>query len=208
QSARREGRRRSRRRRRSARHHQRGHRCAGALRRAPHRHAGDARTGVARHPIGGGEMSATASASLVVPVLEIATDAGRIILNHYRTDVAVRAKSDLSPVTAADEEAEHLIVERLHALTLDTPVISEEAFARGEIADRIPGRFWLVDPLDGTKEFLRHNGEFTVNIALIDHGTPILGVVGAPALSLSFTGAGPGSACEWRGGCSHGIRPR
>ena len=103
-------------------------------------------------------------------------------MRHYGPQIEVRTKADASPVTAADDEAEAIIVEELRRLTPEIAVVSEEAFARGEIPAEAPARFWLVDPLDGTKEFLKCNGEFTVNIALIDDGRPILGVVAAPAL--------------------------
>jgi 3'(2'), 5'-bisphosphate nucleotidase len=163
---------------------------------------------MARHPLGRHPMSGSANEATVASILDIAAAAGRVILGYYRTDVAARAKSDLSPVTVADEEAERLILERLRDLAPGTPIVSEEAFARGEIAAHAPERFWLVDPLDGTKEFLNRNGEFTVNIALIVAGAPVLGVVAAPALSLAYSGAGPGTALEWCDGQSRAIRTR
>ncbi len=147
-------------------------------------------------------------ASLLAPVLDLAAKAGAAILTHYRPGIEVRAKADASPVTAADEEAEAIILDGLRRLTPDIRIVSEEAFARGESASAAPSRFWLVDPLDGTKEFLKHNGEFTVNIALIEHGRPHLGVVAAPALSLAYAGAGPGSAREWRSGVERAIAVR
>jgi 3'(2'), 5'-bisphosphate nucleotidase len=112
-------------------------------------------------------------------------------------------------VTAADEEAEEIILEGLRGLTPDIAIISEEAFARGEISsEHAPPRFWLVDPLDGTKEFLKRNGEFTVNIALVEESRPVLGVVCAPALHLAYAGAGAGSAREWRNGAESRIAVR
>ena len=154
-------------------------------------------------------MSQTANpASLLTPVLDLAAKAGAAILTHYRSDIEVRSKADASPVTAADEEAESIIIEGLRRLTPDIPIVSEEAFARGEIPPTAPPCFWLVDPLDGTKEFLKHNGEFTVNIALIEHKRPVLGVVAAPALSLAYAGAGPGNAREWRNGTARAITVR
>jgi 3'(2'), 5'-bisphosphate nucleotidase len=117
----------------------------------------------------------------------IAHEAGQLILGHYKSAVTVRAKADHSPVTLADEEAEALIEERLAALAPEVPIIAEEAMAAGRRT--APGnRFFLVDPLDGTKEFLQRNGEFTVNIALIENGAPVLGVVHAPALGRAFVG--------------------
>jgi 3'(2'), 5'-bisphosphate nucleotidase len=146
--------------------------------------------------------------SLLVPVLDLAGKAGAAILRHYGPQIEVRSKADASPVTAADDEAEAIIVEGLGRLTPDIAVVSEEAFARGEISTEAPARFWLVDPLDGTKEFIKRNGEFTVNIALIDVGRPILGVVAAPALSIAYAGAGEGNAREWRDGHVRAVKVR
>ena len=106
----------------------------------------------------------------------------------YDSDFAVRGKADLSPVTDADERAEAVILARLAALTPDIAVISEEQAAVGR-APPPARRFWLVDPLDGTREFVRRNGEFTVNVALVEDGRPTLGVVFAPALGRLFAGA-------------------
>ncbi|ATE62677.1 3'(2'),5'-bisphosphate nucleotidase [Thauera sinica] len=106
----------------------------------------------------------------------------------YETDFTVRGKDDASPVTEADERAEALIVPALDALLPGVPVVAEEAFAAGRIPS-VAERFWLVDPLDGTKEFISRNGEFTVNIALVENGEPVLGLVHAPALKKTFAGA-------------------
>jgi 3'(2'), 5'-bisphosphate nucleotidase len=125
--------------------------------------------------------------TLSIRLAEIAQDAGRLILNHYAGFSTARAKADSSPVTAADEEAEALILDRLKALAPDIPVIAEEAMAAGRMPE-IGARFFLVDPLDGTKEFLQKNGEFTVNIALIEGGKPVAGVVLAPAKERAFVG--------------------
>ena len=121
-------------------------------------------------------------------LLELITDLARVagaeVMKVYVTDFAVRGKSDASPVTEADERAEQVILDGLAVLTPGVPVVAEESVAAG----RIPvgpgerGRFWLVDPLDGTREFVGRNGEFTVNIALIEAGEPVLGVVFAPAI--------------------------
>ena len=155
-------------------------------------------------------MSMPDAAGLVADVRALAEAAGRLILTYYRNGIDIRRKADASPVTAADEEAEHLILEGLRKLTPQIAIISEEAHARGELADHAPRRFWLVDPLDGTREFLKKNGEFTVNIALVDEGVPVLGVVTAPALDLAYAGAGPGTASMWRAGSQRSIaaRPR
>jgi len=128
------------------------------------------------------------SSELLHRISGVACEAGAAAMVAYRGDFAVRHKGDRSPVTDADERAEAVILERLAALTPDIPVISEEQAAAGR-APRATERFWLVDPLDGTKEFIARNGEFTVNIALIESGRPTLGVVVAPALGRVFSGA-------------------
>lgn len=133
----------------------------------------------------------------LLPALEaLARDAGEVILEVYASDFAARSKADASPVTEADERAEVLITASLRRLTPDIPVVAEEEAARG-VCPSVADEFWLVDPLDGTKEFVSRNGEFTVNIALIQGGQPVLGVVLAPALGRLFSGASE------RG--SHGI---
>lgn len=117
----------------------------------------------------------------------VAHEAGRLIMRHYAGVTEARAKADDSPVTAADEEAEALILKRLAEIAPHIPVVAEEMMARGHQA-KAAQRFFLVDPLDGTKEFLKKNGEFTVNIALIENGQPVCGVVGAPAKARLFFG--------------------
>ena len=128
------------------------------------------------------------SSALLHRISDVAREAGAAAMVAYRSDFGIRHKGDRSPVTDADERAEAVILERLAALTPDIPVISEEQAAAGR-APRATERFWLVDPLDGTKEFIARNGEFTVNIALIESGRPTLGVVAAPALERVFSGA-------------------
>jgi 3'(2'), 5'-bisphosphate nucleotidase len=127
-------------------------------------------------------------AALLSAAERIAREAAEVILEVYHGDFSVHDKADASPVTAADERAEALIVPALHALTPALPVVAEEAAARGEAP--VPGAlFWLVDPLDGTREFVARNGEFTVNIALVHGGEPVLGVVYAPVSGRMFAGA-------------------
>ena len=118
----------------------------------------------------------------------IARAAGAAILEVYATDFAVEAKGDDSPVTDADRRAEAVILPALERLTPGIPIISEEA-VDGGVVPAVDDRFWLVDPLDGTKEFIKRNGEFTVNIALIERGEPVLGVVFTPALNRLYAGA-------------------
>lgn len=127
---------------------------------------------------------------LLESIYEIALDAGKAIMNHYYSDVYVEEKVDHSPVTAADVAANDIIVERLMTLTPDIPVLSEESAHTSWSERQRWTAFWLVDPLDGTKEFLRQNGEFTVNIALIEEGKPTLSVVHAPALNKSWLADG------------------
>lgn len=119
-------------------------------------------------------------------VAALAREAGTIVMEVYaRGGVAARAKADASPVTEADERAEAHIVPALQALLPGVPVVAEELVAAGRLASfgaKPPARFWLVDPLDGTREFLARNGEFTVNIALVEHGRAVLGAVLAPAV--------------------------
>lgn len=132
-------------------------------------------------------------ADLLAPVEELCRQAGAVIMAVYATDFDHQVKGDNSPVTEADRRAEALILPGLAALTPDIPVVAEEEAAAGRIP-QVAGRFWLVDPLDGTKEFLKRNGEFTVNIGLIDNGVPVLGAVYAPAQGILWSGAGPGTA--------------
>jgi len=121
-------------------------------------------------------------------LIVITREAGAAILDVYGRDFDVRSKRDASPVTDADERAETLILTALAKLTPEIPAVSEEAAGRGQFPD-VGHRFWLVDPLDGTKEFLSRNGEFTVNVGLIENGDPVLGVVFAPSLDRLFAGA-------------------
>lgn len=126
----------------------------------------------------------------LVPIIRAAGD---VVMQVYATDFCTLSKSDDSPVTEADQRAEALIVPALRELLPGVPVVAEEAVAAGEVPD-IGQRFWLVDPLDGTKEFINRNGEFTVNIALVENGVPVVGVVLAPALNMLYMGAMPGGA--------------
>lgn len=130
---------------------------------------------------------------------ETARQAGAAIMDIYHSDFAVQTKDDKSPVTAADAAGEKIILADLLRLTPDVPVVAEESAAEGKIPDIGDGPFWLVDPLDGTKEFIKRNGEFTVNIGLIVNQRPLLGVVFAPALDTLYLGWGEGDARQcWR----------
>jgi 3'(2'), 5'-bisphosphate nucleotidase len=131
--------------------------------------------------------------------------AGEIILKVYCDPIAVRAKADASPVTAADEQSEAVISAQLMAAAPDIPIIAEEHCAEHGLPERAPPRFWLVDPLDGTTEFIARNGEFCVNIGLIEQGEPVLGVVYAPVQGVLYAAAGAGTARRQRG--SHAAEP-
>ena len=127
-------------------------------------------------------------------LIDLAVAAGQDIMAIYATDFTAKAKADLSPVTEADEAAEKTILAGLASLDPAVPVISEEAASAGRMPP-ISENFFLVDPLDGTKEFISRNGEFTVNIARVCNGIPVAGVVYAPALSRLFWGeVGRGAA--------------
>ncbi|QUJ67765.1 3'(2'),5'-bisphosphate nucleotidase CysQ [Photobacterium sp. GJ3] len=123
-------------------------------------------------------------------IYQVALEAGQAIMDCYHSNVQVEAKADNSPVTEADLAANAVIIRHLSELTPEIPVLSEES-AHTEWQERQHWEtFWLVDPLDGTKEFLRRNGEFTVNIALIQAGKPVLAVVHAPALDKTWLADG------------------
>lgn len=128
-----------------------------------------------------------ATPALLAAVEALADEAAALILEVYAGDFAVAGKADASPVTLADERAEAHIAAGLRRLAPGVPVVAEEAVSRGEVP-AVAGRFWLVDPLDGTREFVSRNGEFTVNIALVDQGAPVLGVVQVPVQRRRYAG--------------------
>jgi len=127
-----------------------------------------------------------ASGVLHDAIADIAEEAARLILPYWRAGVAVETKSDDSPVTLADQQAEALILDRLGALYPDVQTVAEEAVAADGAPVLTGGRFWLIDPLDGTKGFIAGKESFTVNIALIENGAPVAGVVTAPATGTSW----------------------
>jgi 3'(2'), 5'-bisphosphate nucleotidase len=120
---------------------------------------------------------------------ELAERAGQAILAIYNTDFSVYEKSDQSPLTEADMASHRVIVETLEKLTPDIPVLSEESAAIPFSERSSWQRYWLIDPLDGTKEFIKRNGEFTVNIALIENQRPVLGIVHVPVSGITFFGS-------------------
>ena len=126
---------------------------------------------------------------LISSTVEIAKLAGEGITEIYNSDFDYQLKKDLSPITAADNLSHNIITERLKILTPEIPILSEESC---DIPYKIRAnwtKYWLVDPLDGTKEFIKRNGEFTVNIALIENNTPIFGVIHLPVTSETYWGS-------------------
>lgn len=119
----------------------------------------------------------------------LSRDAAREIMRIYAGDLGERIKADRSPVTDADHAAEAIIVAGLRKLTPGLAVVAEEEMAAGHVPEINERPFWLVDPLDGTKEFIKKNGEFTVNIALVENGRPTLGIVLAPVPDTLWRGA-------------------
>jgi 3'(2'), 5'-bisphosphate nucleotidase len=139
-------------------------------------------------------------ALLLDDLVPLIREAGAVVMEIYATDFDVTKKGDESPVTAADERAERVILAGLARIAPGVPVVAEEEVAAGRVP-AVGERFWLVDPLDGTKEFISRNGEFTVNIALVEGGRPVLGLVYAPAVGRLFGGAeGVGAWVEDAGG--------
>lgn len=129
------------------------------------------------------------AANLRTAVVRIVRSAGEAILEIYRSaTIETRSKADDSPLTAADLASHRLIVESLASLTPELPVLSEESVAHPFEERRRWPAYWLIDPLDGTREFLARNGEFTVNVALIIGHEPVLGVVGVPVRDVIYTG--------------------
>jgi 3'(2'), 5'-bisphosphate nucleotidase len=130
------------------------------------------------------------SGTLVGEISRLAQQAGEKIMRIYDHGFQVEMKSDASPLTSADRASHDFLLKSLQPLVSGVPVISEESDAVGADDLSSAALFWLVDPLDGTKEFLKRSGEFTVNIGLVDHERPILGVVHAPALGVTYLAEG------------------
>jgi 3'(2'), 5'-bisphosphate nucleotidase len=143
--------------------------------------------------------------ALLEPVVRIVREAGARILAHYGSTPSYTTKSDDSPLTQADLAAHRHIVAELASLQPALAVLSEESATVAFEERRRWRRYWLVDPLDGTREFLAGNGEFTVNVALVADGAPVLGVVGVPARGSLYSGV-PGSGA-WRSDASGAPRP-
>ena len=139
-------------------------------------------------------------AALCNMVRRIAREAGEITLRHF-DDAGYEGadtKGDGSPVTVADQEAEDFIKAALADITPDVPMVGEESVSGGDIPDLSKTEYyWMVDPLDGTKEFISGSGDYTVNIALLHHHKPVLGVVFAPVPGELYAGHGLGTAVRW-----------
>ena len=154
-------------------------------------------------------MVVNVNMATVEQVRDIALRAGKVIMDIYKTDFAVAAKDDKSPVTEADRLADALIVKALREEITDRyPIVSEETFESTNPTDVGGTPFWLVDPLDGTREFINKRDEFTVNIALIDAGLPVLGVVHAPAIGATYWGSRNGAFAIEAGGAMRPIAVR
>lgn len=135
--------------------------------------------------------------NLCLECVNISRDAGKAILNIYNAGFNVEEKEDKSPLTEADLASHNLIIQRLKELTPDIPILSEES-AKLPFAERASWKtYWLVDPLDGTREFIKRNGEFTVNIALIHQHESIIGVINVPVLGIDYY--------AWKGGGAYKI---
>ncbi len=142
-------------------------------------------------------LEAPLTEDLGLSIIPVAQRAGAAIMDIYRSDPNVRYKADRSPVTDADHAAEDIILESLAKLAPDTPVIAEEQLAAGNIPE-VQNRFFLVDPLDGTKEFLKANGEFTINIALIIGEEPVFGLIFAPEKADCYLTLGRNAAVRFQ----------
>lgn len=145
---------------------------------------------------------------LLPSVVAIAEEAGRQIMAIYGDGFEVWHKDDDSPLTAADQASHKTIMDSLRQLTPDIPILSEEGSIASYAERRAWRRYWLIDPLDGTKEFIKRNGEFTVNIALIADHAPVLGVVHAPVQATSWYGAHGAGALRTRAGQTAPIHTR
>ena len=137
--------------------------------------------------------------ALTLDALALARRAGDRILEVYRDDFEVAIKEDQTPVTTADMAAHDVIVAGLAQLPVELPVLSEESDSVPFSERNVWDTYWLVDPLDGTREFLRGNGEFTVNIALIENGEPVIGVIHAPVFNVAYYGMRNGGAWKKEG---------
>lgn len=144
----------------------------------------------------------------VQDIIDLTLKAGQDVMRVYAQDFAVYEKEDKSPVTDADIAAEKIIFEGLSKLTSDIPILGEEHIAAGEVGDLTRRLFWLVDPIDGTAEFVKRNGEFTVNIGLIDEDRPVFGIVYAPVSDTIYYTDSPTRAIKMESGLKTVIKAR
>ncbi|GGC57140.1 3'(2'),5'-bisphosphate nucleotidase CysQ [Marinobacter halophilus] len=145
--------------------------------------------------------------SILPDIIRLADEASEKVLHIYQSDFKVNYKEDQSPITAADMASHDIIVKGLRRISRDIPILSEEGAQASWEERKHWRRFWLIDPIDGTKDFTQRTGEFTVNIAMIEDGEPVLGVVTAPALKEAFWGIkGEGAHMRDRTGRTHRIR--
>lgn len=153
--------------------------------------------------------TAAASDEAILEVIErLALDAGRAVMEVFHSEIKVTDKADASPVTQADRAAERVILEGLRSAFPDVPCVAEEEVAEGIVPPELGQIFFLVDPLDGTKEFINRNGEFTVNIALIENGEAVLGVVYVPVQDTLYVGGVGIGAFKELNGTSEAIQVR
>ncbi|EMP55962.1 3'(2'), 5'-bisphosphate nucleotidase [Marinobacter santoriniensis NKSG1] len=145
--------------------------------------------------------------SILPDVIKVADAASEKVLHIYESNFKVEYKEDQSPITAADIASHEVIVQGLRSISRDIPILSEEGKSIPWEERRHWHRFWLIDPIDGTKDFTQRTGEFTVNIALIENGEPVMGVVTAPALKEAYWGVvGEGAYKRDRTGKVHRVR--
>ncbi|PCM45240.1 3'(2'),5'-bisphosphate nucleotidase CysQ [Marinobacter sp. ANT_B65] len=145
--------------------------------------------------------------SILPEVIRVADEASDRVLHIYQSDFKVSYKEDESPITAADIASHEIIVRGLRNISRDIPILSEESVAAPWEERKHWRRFWLIDPIDGTRDFTQRTGEFTVNIAMIEDGVPVMGVVTAPALKEAFWGVkGEGAHKRDRTGLIHRMR--
>jgi 3'(2'), 5'-bisphosphate nucleotidase len=145
--------------------------------------------------------------ALAAALMPVVAHAGEAIMSIYGADFAVQRKQDNSPLTLADIESQRILVESLSRLTPGVPVLSEESAQAPWAERRSWDQLWIVDPLDGTREFIKRNGEFAINIALVLEHEPLLGIVAAPAQGVVYWGAaGAGAFRQQRGEACTAIR--
>ena len=149
------------------------------------------------------------SPDFIPALVNIAKQAGAEILKIYETDFSVENKDDDSPLTAADLASHNTIISGLTGLTPEIPILSEESATISYQTRKNWERYWLIDPLDGTREFIKRNGEFTVNIALIDNGKPVVGIVYVPVTQICyFSSKGQGAFKQKTGEARQQIKTR